>query len=324
MATPTQNAMTAIREGTLGEFQAVLADHPNLVAESGVHMLEHAAEHDRIDVLEVLLADGVNINGSTVMDTPLSSAAKGATVETVAWLLDHGADINGKSEKNGSTPLHSAIMEGRLEMVEFLLDRGADPDILEGNPRRNALAAARFWGEDDIADVLERRGIAEILIQPEPVDVESARFLVEEEPLGIVEWFESKWPHVYEYGVKHGLAAMSEKNRVFFLVGYLIDQLANGGAEMVYANPSAGYATEMPAALDKIGATEAARVIRDINACFPGGTPAKDLEERMAQLESMDDTVIAFGEKLESIFEECLPEGGECKLLVQLYDFWHA
>jgi Ankyrin repeats (3 copies)/Domain of unknown function (DUF4375) len=324
MSTLIQQTMAAIRERTFGEFQALLAQDAQLIEQCGVLMLEHAAEYDRIDVLEFLVAAGVDINGSSHMDTPLSSAAKNASVAMVQWPLDHGADINGRAVNRGSTPLHSAIADGRLDMVEFLLDHGADPDILEGNPQRNALAAARFWQEADIVAFLEGRGIAEIVIEPEPVDVESEQFLVETEPLGVMEWFEGKWGAVYAYGVKHGLAAMCEKNQVFFLVGYLINELANGGTEMVYFNPSAEYAPEMPAALEKIGATEAAEVIRDINARFPGGAPANEVQERAAQLHSTGPAINTRGERLEVIFDECVPNGGDSKLVVQLYDYWHA
>lgn len=324
MLTPIQQTMTAIREGTLGEFQAFLAQYPHLLKEYGGLMMEHAADHDRIEVMEALLAAGIDINSRNATDTPLSSAAKNASVETVEWLLEHGADINGRSDRHGSTPLHEAITEGRRDMVEFLLDRGADPDILEGNPQRNALAAARFWGHDEIVAFLEGRGIAEIRIEPEPVNVESESFLVGEETGDIINWFEIKWGPVYEYGEKHGLTAMCDKNRVLFLVGYLIDQICNGGIEMVYGNPSANYTTEMPAALEKIGAARAAQVIRDSNALFPGGAPAKDMRERAEQVVALDDPLSALGEQLEAIFDEWLPDGGERKLMVQLYDYWHG
>jgi hypothetical protein len=93
---------------------------------------------------------------------------------------------------------------------------------------------------------------------------------------------------------------------------------------MVYINPSADYAPEMPAALERIGATEAAKVIRAINARFPGGAPGKDMLERAAQIQSLDGAFTTLGEQLEDIFDEWLPDGGERKLVVQLFDYWRA
>jgi hypothetical protein len=321
---PIQQTMTAIRKGTLAEFQAKLAQYPDLLDEYGVPMLEHAAEHDRVDILEILLGLGVDINGASGMDTPLSLTARSASVATVEWLLDHGAEIDGCAQPRGSTPLHSAIEEGRLDMVEFLLDRGADPDILEGNPRRNAIAMARFWDHDDIVAFLESRGISDIVIVPMSVDVESEAFFDEAEPLGIVEWFEAKWGPVHEYGTKHGLDAMCDQNQILFLVGYLITQLADGGTDMVYANPSARYAPAMPWALEQIGAFDAAALIRQINACFPGGVPADDSHDRADQLQAIKDGFTALGEELDAIFEEMDPDNGVRMMLVQLHDYWHV
>ena len=153
--------------------------------------------------------------------------------------------MNNRAGPNTSTPLEAAIVEGRLEMVKYLLEHGADPDLLYGNPRRNALASARFWGHDEIAAFREDRGIAEIVVERDPVDVESPAFLNADKALAVVKWFEEKWPHVYAYGIRHGLDSMCERNRTLFLVGYLIDQLANGGTSFVYINPSAEYVSEM-------------------------------------------------------------------------------
>jgi uncharacterized protein len=275
MATPIQRIMTAIREGRISQVQQLLAKHPELVNEDGPGMLELAVENNRADVLPVLVAAGIDIDAaSSLGHTALSTAASNGAFEAAQWLLDHGADVNGIAEPNGSPPLHEAIMVGRLDMVKFLLEHGADPNVLDGNPARNAVAAAKFWREEEIAAFLESRGLSETVVEPEPVDVEKPSFMAKGN-LGPAEWFDKKWWHVYDCGT-HGLDALSDKNQVLFLVGYLIDQLGNGDASMVYYNPSAEYTSQMTKALDKIGARRAAQVIRDINALFPGGVPAAD------------------------------------------------
>jgi Ankyrin repeats (3 copies)/Domain of unknown function (DUF4375) len=322
MQTPIQRIMASIREGTIDQFQQLLSENPELLAESGPHMLEHAATNDRFDVMELLVEAGVGINAATGGDTPLSSASRDGSVEAVQWLLDHGAEVNGRN--SASTPLEEAIMEGRLEIVELLLASGADPDILHGNPQRNALSSARFWGQDEIAGLLESKGVTEIVVEPELVNVETPEFLDRSVLVNSEAWFDRKWGPVFAYGTKRGLEALSQRNRVLFLVGYLVDQLANGGAEMLYFNPSAEYVTQMPSALELIGASEAARVIRELNSLFPDGAPAKDMETRAEQLRAITEEATRLGEELEATFDEWLPDGSARVLIDQLYRFWYA
>ncbi len=324
METPIQRTMAAIREGTFDQFRRLLAKYPGLLVERGPLMLEYAATNDRFDVMGYLVDAGVDINAGTSGDTPLTAAAREGTEEAVRWLLERGADVNGRAKPTASTPLEEAVVEGRLEMVELLLASGADPDILHGNPQRNALASARFWGHDEIADFLASQGVSEIVIEPALVDVEAPEFLDRSVPLDIDTWFDRKWGPVFASGTEHGLDALSERNRVLFLVGYLVDQLADGGASMVYLNPSAAYVTEMAVALERIGAERAALVIRDLSSLFPGGSPAEDFESRAEQLRALPPEATRLGEELERIFDEWLPDGDARVMVDQLYRFWYA
>jgi len=117
---------------------------------------------------------------------------------------------------------------------------------------------------------------------------------------------------------------MGEKNRVFFLVGYLVDQLTDGGVTGFYANPSAEYAPQLPAALDTIGATAAAATVRELNALFPGGAPAADDPARWRQLEQLGKQLSKRGAALERLLDERAGKGGGSLLLKRLYDYYHA
>src|SRR5262245_13451305 len=108
MATPIQRTMTAIREGTVSQVRQLLAKYPNLLAEEGPGMLKHAAESNRADVLPILVDAGIDVNAPSLWDTPLGSAARRGAFEAVQWLLDHGADVNGRADPKASTPLHEA------------------------------------------------------------------------------------------------------------------------------------------------------------------------------------------------------------------------
>jgi hypothetical protein len=204
------------------------------------------------------------------------------------------------------------------------MERGADPNLLHGNPKRNALAAARFWGHEDIAAYLKEQGVSEVVIEPEPVDVEHPDFSVRDEA-DPIRWYEKKWHHVYDYAERHGLESLSENNRLLFLVGYLVGELSNGGAGQFYMNPSARYTSEIAEALDTIGASKAAGLVREIDRLFPDGNPAAGQESRLQEFDmEFPPEAEPLGEELESILDDNVPGSGEPVVLRQLYDRYHA
>jgi len=322
MVTPIQETMTAIREGTASQVRQRLVEHADLLAEHGPHMLEYAAENNRVDLLPILIAAGIDVHSVTSIQTPLGAAASEGAIDAARWLLDRGVPVDRRAENHGSTPLHEAVASGHLDMVELLLGRGADPEIVEGNPARNAVASAKLFQQVEIFAFLVSRGLSEVVIEPELVDVESPAFL-SDDPIDPVKWYENKWWHVYYYGTKHGLEALGRKNRVLFLVGYLINQVSNGGTSQFYFNPSGPYAPKIAAALDEIGAVHAARLIRALNALFPGGAPPEDFDLRADQMEALPPEAGTLGEELERIVVELLP-GGDPAILGQLYEYYHS
>lgn len=82
-------------------------------------------------------------------------------VEVVEFLLANGLDVN--TEIDGATALHWAAWEAKPRMVEFLLEQGADPNIQDGkykstphgwaNHRRNEIGPR--WGHDQVMRILE-------------------------------------------------------------------------------------------------------------------------------------------------------------------------
>ena len=322
MKTPVQQLCGAITDGPVGRFRELLGQHSDVLNTDGPLLFGYAAENGRTDVLQVLLDAGAEVNGPDDDDeTPLAAAAGQGQIDAAGWLLDHGADID-RAADSCATPLHVAVREGHLPMVAFLLDRGADPNIRHGNPERNALAAARFWGEDEIAELLEERGVSEVIIEPEPVDVESDEYRDQRKTLPPLEWFERTWPEFYDFAMKNGVESLGERNRVCFLVGYLIAELVNGGAISVYRNPSARYVPQMPDALEKIGAQRAAQTIRQLNAALPGGAPDMDDETRWEEFEGFPPAAAELGQELEALFEEWAPGGDVRLLLAQLHSFY--
>ncbi len=78
-------------------------------------------------------------NAARVM--PVHAAASVGDCQTMALLLDRGADVNAVQQL-GFTPLHSAANNGDAAMAELLLARGADARALSDDGKTPADVAA--------------------------------------------------------------------------------------------------------------------------------------------------------------------------------------
>ncbi|TGK12466.1 ankyrin repeat domain-containing protein [Leptospira fletcheri] len=92
--------------------------------------------------------------------TPLHLAAHFGRTSLVAYLLDHGADLQARSKSKfsfGNTPLHSAVAAGRDETVKLLIEKGADPNFSqeEGGYTPLHIAASRQGNSSIVAFLLK-------------------------------------------------------------------------------------------------------------------------------------------------------------------------
>jgi hypothetical protein len=127
--------------------------------------LHAAAEHGNLEIVELLIRRGADLNlrdvhgrvpmfvasvnhqpevamrlaeagtdlGTVTTDgsTLLMAAVRAEDLELARWVLDHGADVNAaRPEKRHATALMMASARGNREMVALLLARGADPDAI--------------------------------------------------------------------------------------------------------------------------------------------------------------------------------------------------
>ncbi|MDX1981229.1 MAG: ankyrin repeat domain-containing protein [Bryobacteraceae bacterium] len=123
-----------------------------------------ACKSNRLAVLERLLKAGARPNADPYRGTPLIWAAVCNRPETVAWLLDHGADVNQKATFGGSThgqgvtALHMAAQYGHMPVVRLLVERGADRSIKDDLYQSTAEGGANHFGQNEVRDYLKALG----------------------------------------------------------------------------------------------------------------------------------------------------------------------
>jgi ankyrin repeat protein len=138
---------------------AVDGGHARIVAlllEAGAPLedgaIRDAAAGGHIDIVEMFLAKGMDINGPVDL---MEGAVTGGRTTMVEWLLAKGASAQRKPGTTG--PLQNAAYRGHKAVTEILLAHGAradDKDEKGGTP----LSSAAFGGSTDIAELLIQHG----------------------------------------------------------------------------------------------------------------------------------------------------------------------
>jgi ankyrin repeat protein len=80
----------------------------------------------------------------------------GAVSTSMQWLLERGADANGRWAHWDAlvTPLHLAASRGHGAIVQLLLASGADPRIRDSRHHSDPLGWAEFFQQPEIARML--------------------------------------------------------------------------------------------------------------------------------------------------------------------------
>jgi ankyrin repeat protein len=103
----------------------LLLDHGARIPEEAVFVA--AAIPGGFRTLKLLADRGANLKVSKVGFTPLGAAARAGDLDTVRFLLDHGADVGART-RSGYTALYGAASwSDNVAMVKLLLEHGADP-----------------------------------------------------------------------------------------------------------------------------------------------------------------------------------------------------
>jgi ankyrin repeat protein len=128
----------------------------------GQTALYMASSRGHVEVVRFLLDRGANLNKECgdvygARWTPLHAALDTGALETASVLLEHGANVDGRTEE-GWSPLHFAARQGYLEVVQLLLDRGADVNARMDDYYFTALHLAAANAHLQIMEALLKRG----------------------------------------------------------------------------------------------------------------------------------------------------------------------
>ena len=118
--------LDAVRCGDLETTIALLPNNKNLTTSSGSTLLHIAAIHGHVPIIELLLAEGADVN---VRDDAQWSSLHTVIMqcrkpEVVELLIQYGADVFTSDDK-GWTPLHLAMLLPNVEIVKLLIGAGS-------------------------------------------------------------------------------------------------------------------------------------------------------------------------------------------------------
>ncbi|MBP1595599.1 MAG: hypothetical protein H6Q05_976 [Acidobacteria bacterium] len=150
----------AAKKGDIAALKAILETNPGSAGargESGRSPLQEALLAGQGEAVRFLVEAGADVNGrdDEGLD-PLGYAALMGDAVAAELLIGRGANP-GAQDGVGGTPLHLAAMRGHANVVRLLCDRGSPLD-LRTRDGRTPLALAVENGKPDCAEILLSRG----------------------------------------------------------------------------------------------------------------------------------------------------------------------
>ena len=112
----------ASRLGSLKIARFLIEKGANPMSKDNAGGTPFASRHRHLDLVEVLLEVGVDVNvRNTEEETPLHITSGRGNLEVSRFLIKRGADVN-CCDNRGWTPLHAATRNGHLDVVRLLLN----------------------------------------------------------------------------------------------------------------------------------------------------------------------------------------------------------
>ena len=118
-----------------------------------------ATIHGHINVVQVLLSCGANLEGETASECrrPLHLAALTGQVSMAKFLIQEGAQLDAKTQ-HGMQPIHDAAWFGSVEILDVLTEAGARVDCLDSFGHQPLHWAAVTPNQSDFIQCLIRKG----------------------------------------------------------------------------------------------------------------------------------------------------------------------
>ena len=151
----------ACRNGSIDTVKWIFVHGYPLTEENLFLAMYAAARDNQIEMLEFLVCDmNANINSMFHNSSVLGDAVRFSSLETVTFLVENGAEVNGV-ENTRLTPVQGAAMSNRPEILLYLLEKGADVNIIgssDGRESNHALTYAIRYGYFDVVKILVENG----------------------------------------------------------------------------------------------------------------------------------------------------------------------
>ncbi|XP_058271342.1 ankyrin-1 isoform X4 [Hemibagrus wyckioides] len=126
----------------------------NLGNKSGLTPLHLVAQEGHVGIADMLVKQGASVYAASRMGyTPLHVACHYGNIKMVKFLLQQQAHVNSKT-RVGYTPLHQAAQQGHTDIVTLLLKHGALPNEITTNGT-SPLGIAKRLGYISVIDVLK-------------------------------------------------------------------------------------------------------------------------------------------------------------------------
>jgi len=130
----------------------------NIANDMGRTPMHWAAAYGHGEIAELLHKNKAKLNMLDVNGwSPLHFASQAGRIDTVKWLLIHGAQVNAKDKKTSSTPLQLACFRGHKEIVELLIESGAEINTKDQDGF-TPLSFAVKNGDIDLVNILLSNG----------------------------------------------------------------------------------------------------------------------------------------------------------------------
>ena len=158
----------AAKAGNTTELKRLFDDGADVNEPNIIPPLQIAAFNGHTDAIELLVAQGADLEAtSTMLGTALHAAAQKGYAEAIEIMIEAGADPNLRNNDQ-FTPLMTASANGHARVASVLIEADADVDAIGrarstskgGYGNVNSLHLARMNDYENVIEVLEAAGAA--------------------------------------------------------------------------------------------------------------------------------------------------------------------